>query len=96
VCVENQCALDCQADATPCTVTWGFSANNVSMRVLAGSTVRWSGDAQSHPLAFTDQAVDVTISVNLQTATFPEAGIYPFVCTNHASMNGAITVVAAP
>jgi plastocyanin len=95
--MDGACTFDCRQDPEPCTIIWDFGASNVAMRVLANSTVQWSGNSESHPLAITaDPPVSVDVSPNLQSARFTQPGSYPFKCTKHSSMNGTITVIPAP
>ena len=78
------------------TAVFAFSPGAVS--ITRGGTVTWSnGGSTVHNVTFSTSGSpanisNFTASSGAQTRTFPNAGTYSYQCTNHAGMNGTVTV----
>ncbi|MBP9113299.1 MAG: hypothetical protein KBF88_10860 [Polyangiaceae bacterium] len=88
--------------ASPATIKWDTTDGippNTCIRIKAGSKVTWNGDLGIHPLKLKDGTFPSPIPTTPITTgttkeiTFPDVGIFGFVCENHSSMVGAIHVV---
>jgi plastocyanin len=68
------------------------------MTVQVGQTVTWSGSFSSHPLINDGGDTPNPIEGHDATGhvTFTKAGTFGYICSIHATMTGAIQVVAAP
>ncbi len=64
--------------------------------VSAGATVEWTNeDDVPHTVTFEDEAAESSETLNqgdTHSATFDEAGEYPYICKIHPSMTGTVTV----
>lgn len=86
---------DGTGDSSTRIITWDLGVGSLPARCLeikVGQAVVWNGDLATHPLAASGGDTPNPI-MDADTITFPSAGTYGFVCTRHASMNGAIRVV---
>jgi plastocyanin len=107
---EAQVVQDCQptayldrtATGADRQLAWDFSISSDPercMKVRVGQTVVWNvtPDFDVHPLggAGGDSPNPITFHNN-GVVTFTAVGTFGFQCLNHASMKGAIQVVAAP
>lgn len=78
------------------TAVFAFSPGSVS--ITRGGTVTWSnGSSTLHNVTFSSSGSpanisNFTASSGTQSRTFPNAGTYSYQCTNHAGMNGTVTV----
>ncbi len=65
------------------------------MKVKVGQDVSWTGVSSFHPLAPSGGTTPSPIQATTTdaTVTFTAAGTFGYVCSNHASMTGAIQVV---
>ena len=86
------------------TLAWDFpiaSDPNRCSKIKAGAKVTWTGGATTfttHPLAALGGTTPTPIAGKTgtdasYTVTFPAAGTFGYVCTNHSNMKGAILVV---
>ena len=91
----NGCSTFGAGDA----IAWTMASNPPStcLRVKKGGTVTWNGDLGAHPLApkggDAGNPITAVASGSSKVFTFDTPGTYGFVCTSHASMTGAISVV---
>jgi plastocyanin len=63
--------------------------------VSAGGQVTWTVGAVSHNIVFSSAGAPSSIpdwANGSQSATFPDAGTYAYVCTLHAGMQGSVRV----
>jgi plastocyanin len=78
------------------TAVFAFSPAGVT--ITRGGTVTWSNAGTTvHNVTFSTAGSpanisNFTASSGTQTRTFPNAGTYSYQCTNHAGMNGTVTV----
>jgi plastocyanin len=82
------------------TVTMGLSSFSPSQVFLVtGGTVTWnntSGAQHNITFAAANAPADIGNHTNgSNERDFPETGIFNYTCTNHAGMNGRVTVTAA-
>ena len=72
-----------------------------SIQVSPGATVTWtwSGGGGGHNVTFGDNAITSSDNQNQTSGTYATAmptmaGVYGYQCTNHAGMDGTVTVTA--
>ena len=71
-----------------------FAFNPASATVSSGGTVTWTNtDSTAHTVTF-DSGPDCGNLANgaTKTATFSQAGTFPYHCTIHPNMKGTVTV----
>lgn len=76
-------------------ITWGFPVSTTPeacMKIKAGQTVTWKGDLSIHPIGPKGGDANNPIK-SAATNTFPAAGTFGYVCTNHSTMLGVVLVV---
>ncbi len=87
--------VDRTADTASREITWGFPVSTTPeacMKIKAGQTVTWKGDLSIHPIGPKGGDANNPIK-SAATNTFPAAGTFGYVCTNHATMLGVVLVV---
>jgi plastocyanin len=80
------------------TVTMAdFSFSPATITVNEGDTVTWTNSGPDEPHTATGDGFDTgEVAVGSSaSATFSEAGDYPYVCTLHANMSGTVKVLAS-
>ena len=74
--------------------TFSFSPSSVA--ITKGGTVTWNNTGSTvHNVTFTSQGAPAGVanfSGGSKTVTFPNSGTYQYQCTNHAGMQGTVTV----
>ena len=73
-----------------------FSFSPASVAITKGGTVTWNNTGSTaHNVTFTSQGAPTSVgnfTSSSKTVTFPNAGTYQYQCTNHAEMQGTVTV----
>lgn len=71
------------------------SFSPTSVTIVPTGTVTWNwtggGYGTAHNVTFTD-ADSGDMTTGSFSRTFPNAGVYPYRCTNHQGMNGTVVV----
>jgi Copper binding proteins, plastocyanin/azurin family len=74
-----------------------FSFSPATVTVTAGDTVTWTNSGPDEPHTATGDGFDTgEVAVGSSaSATFSQAGDFPYVCTLHPEMTGTVRVLAA-
>jgi plastocyanin len=73
----------------------GLTFTPANVDIAAGGSVTWSFAALPHDVAFSGFGAPENVPVlsdGTATRTFPNSGVYPYVCTLHAGMVGSVIV----
>ncbi len=81
----------CESGPTAHGLDWQFGIAGQALEVTVGDSVTWTW---TDGLPHTIWGSGVETAPHTHTEEFDSIGVFPYMCTIHPSMTGAITVVA--